>query len=75
MRTNEEENDGKHIQRIILTVPCSRHSAETGDPCWVLPSKLGYLRAICGRRARAGGANGDISQDPRTKFNKKEYNR
>jgi hypothetical protein len=76
----EEENDGIHIANIIASVPCGRHTADIGDACWNLVAKDGLNRAICDKRARSAGANGQISQDHKhgnapTRTYKKEYTR
>lgn len=75
-----DENDGIHIPKIIAAIPCGRHGADIGDACWNLGSKNGILRAICDRRARSAGANGQITQDHKygnapTRTNTKGYTR
>lgn len=78
MAKYEEENDGIHFDRIIGAVPCSRHTAEIGQACWNLGSNRGILRAICDKRARASGANGQITpyKNPaQLRAQKKEYSK
>jgi hypothetical protein len=58
-------NDGKHIAEVIDRTSCSDHQAESFQPCWDVrldtrPDSLG--RAVCGRRIRAAGFNGKISE-------------
>lgn len=59
------ENDGIHLERLIRIAPCPRHKAELGKACWNISSARGILKAICDKRAREAGANGDITQDPK----------
>ena len=53
------ENDGKHIDNIMASIPCPKHGKDIGEPCWNVP------RSICNSRALNAGADGDISQDPK----------
>jgi hypothetical protein len=62
----DEENDGIHIAKIISAVPCGRHAADIGDACWNIGSRSGLLRAICDKRARSAGANGQVTPDTRS---------
>ena len=74
----EDENTGIHMDRIIGMVPCKTHTAEIGQACWNLVSAKGLLKAICDKRARSAGANGQITpyKNPAaTRFKKKEYTR
>lgn len=61
-----EPNDGKHIDRIIMSHECSRHKALLSEPCWSIDSVHGLLRAICNSRALAAGAQGKITPYERT---------
>lgn len=53
------ENDGKHLDNIINSIPCPSHGRDIGDPCWNVP------RSICNNRALESGADGQISEDPK----------
>jgi hypothetical protein len=59
-------NDGKHIESIIGSTACGRHSAQRGVACWAIPRDPGpkgdnTLLAVCGARIRKHGYNGKIS--------------
>lgn len=68
-----DENNGIHIEEIMGSVPCARHGADINDACWNLGTNLGIMRAICDKRARSAGANGDVT--PHTTYKKKESSR
>lgn len=70
----KKENDGFHIERILSAVPCRRHGADLGSPCWKIDSVHGLLRAICNRRALDAGARGKITPyvKPSASYSKKE---
>lgn len=75
-KQREEENTGIHMERIIAAVPCFKHGADTGDACWNLGSALGILKAICDRRARSAGCNGQVTLEARpapSNYKAKEY--
>lgn len=60
-----EENDGKHLNKIVDAIPCRRHGRDIGQACWNIPSIHGIMKAICDHRAREAGANGNITPDPK----------
>jgi hypothetical protein len=41
---------------IMNTTVCTKHAVEIGVPCWYISSPNGNHVAICGDRARIGGA-------------------
>ena len=61
MASYDTENDGKHIDKILGSVPCSQHAADIGQACWNVISIYGPLKAICDKRARSAGANGQVT--------------
>lgn len=71
MANKYDDNDGKHLTKIIDSLACSKHGADIGDACWNVISRNGIMRAICDKRARLAGANGDVTPY----HNRKEYSR
>jgi hypothetical protein len=59
-------NDGKHIHFVMTTTSCKKHSAVTGDPCYIVNSGTGSpateLLGVCGVRIKRAGFNGKISE-------------
>lgn len=67
-----EHNDGKHINKIVNSVPCPKHGRDINEACWNLLSIHGLLKAICNDRALAAGANGFVTPyEPTKKGNKR----
>lgn len=59
---NFYENDGKHIQKIIFDGTCKQHQADRGEPCYTnISGTEELLVGVCGKRIKAAGYNGKIS--------------
>lgn len=59
---NKVPNSGTHIQRIVDTTSCNKHSASEGTSCWTvfIQSSQRYGAAVCGSRIRSAGFVGTI---------------
>lgn len=56
-------NSGKHIIYIINRIPCLKHGAPKGVPCFTIcyDKKNEHGPAICGSRVIRAGFNGQIN--------------
>lgn len=55
----------KYMETVLTRVPCAKHNAHRGDPCWlVIPdaSKFGLLFGACGSRTKKAGFVGTPNQ-------------
>lgn len=56
------ENDGKHIETVIFHGACKKHQVDRGEPCYTnISGTEELLVGVCGKRIKAAGFNGKIS--------------
>lgn len=56
-------SSGRHVESIMASVPCGRHQAGIGEPCfWSNANTPGRIViGLCNKRIKKAGFNGKIS--------------
>lgn len=61
MAANDMNNNGKHIWSVMDRSSCKRHTADQGDPCFIIFGSEKMLSGVCGRRIKRAGFVGKVS--------------